>query len=636
MFDWLIYPALIAAVTVLYGLIGLPYAALLARYSKVLLCLAPIFGLSVLAIAGSWYSLLERPMSLQALLLVVALSGVTGVVILYRQYRRSDPASPGRPFRSAAASAAQLIGSCTAPWVVALVAITIFITPIVTMPILHGGFLTSFTSMNNDLASYILQATNLQQAGFGPTDFLVDPDFPQIGSLGDLARYDHTGASSLLASTALAFGIPVWKIASIAVLAAAACALPATYVMAHEVLRLRLRWCLVASAAGTLTVYLWYVTAQAFYAQIIAALLMAVQIAFFFRASRTGKFWPCVALSPVLLAAGWFTAPEVQLISSALLGIAVGLGLFQRRGAQALSGFANFAREYLRMLVFVAVAALFSLVLAIPRIKGAVEVLSSVGKDGVSGWKLNVFPSASVLLGFDGRSNPVNVSDHLGVFTGADALAWLILVCLLAGLIALAWVRRDGRTIPAFVMLGVLSLLSGVGIYLWGVDGYQTWKLIMTVSFIFLTLVAGIWLRVVRTESVRQAVIAILMIVVGMALMNGQRLWEYNLKDEVSMRTRIMSPELVALLRSPFLQRQEGVNIRLRDMYETMVAPVVYDRQAELSVPHYFVLDQPNGQGYPFACTVMSKDQGWPAHLAGTKPLVETKHYMVLGTPECK
>ena len=73
MFDWLIYPALIAAVTVLYGLIGLPYAALLARYSKVLLCLAPIFGLSVLAIAGSWYSLLERPMSRLPLLLVVAL-----------------------------------------------------------------------------------------------------------------------------------------------------------------------------------------------------------------------------------------------------------------------------------------------------------------------------------------------------------------------------------------------------------------------------------------------------------------------------------------------------------------------------------------------------------------------------------
>ena len=633
MFDWLIYPALIAAVTVLYGVIGLPYAALLARYSKVLLCLAPIFGLSVLAIAGSWYSLLERPMSRPLLLLVVAVSGFMGVLILFRQYRRSDSAWPGCPFRSAASSAIQLIGSCTAPWVVALVAITIFITPIVTMPILHGGFLTSFTSMNNDLASYILQATNLQQAGFGPTDFLVDPDFPQIGSLGDLARYDHTGASSLLASTALAFGIPVWKIASVAVLAAAACALPATYVMAHEILRLRLRWCLVASAAGTLTVYLWYVTAQAFYAQIVAALLMAVQIAVFFRASRTGKFWPCVALSPVLLAAGWFTAPEVQLISSALLGIVVGLALFQRRGGRALSGFAHFAREYLRMLVSVAVAALFSLVLAIPRIKGAVEVLSSVGKDG---WKLNVFPSASVLVGFDGRSNPVNVSDHLGVFTGADALAWLVLVCLLAGLIALAWVRRDGRTIPAFVMLGVLSLLSGVAIHLWGVDGYQTWKLIMTVSFIFLTLMAGIWLRLLRTETAHTAVMAILMIVVGMALTNGQRLWEYNLKDEVSMRTRIMSPELVDLLRSPFLQGQEGVNIRLRDMYETMVAPVVYDRQAELSVPHYFVWDDPNGQGYPFACTVMSKDQGWPAHLAGTKPIVETKHYMVLGTAGCR
>lgn len=636
MFDWLVYPALIIGIVIFYGLVGLPFAAVLARRSRVLLCLAPVFGLSILAIAGSWFSLLERPMNRSALVLVTAALTAGGLAILLRDYRQRLTLNPGRSAREQGTVISRLAAIVIAPWVIGLVAVTIFIMPIITMGLLEGGFVTSFTSLNNDLASYILLATNLQEAGFGPTELLVDQDLPGLGSLGDLARYDHTGATSLLASTSLMFGLPVWKIASVTVLVVTVSVTPAAYVFAYQILRIRLRWCLVAACVGSLTIYLWYITAQFFFAQIIAIVLVLGQMALFSRAARVHRFWPAAALAPVIIAAGWFCSPEVELISIPLICAVALVGLLQRPDVNLRGWTLRFVRSYCALLVWVAVAVAASLVLAIPRIKGAIEVLSSVGKDNIAGWTLNLFGSGAALVGIDGRSDPADPNIQLQGVTGVDWISWLLIVLLLVGLVTLSIARKDRRAGIGLLLIAALLLLGGYGVVRWGGSGYQTWKLLVTLSFATLTLIAATWLRLLRTGGARQFVLAALMTAVGMSIVNGQHAWDPNLSSPTAMRSRIINPELVALLRSPFLQRQEGANMRLQGMFETMAAPAVYDRSAEMSGPHYFGSDNPDGQGYPFPCTVMSKGVEKSPQLVGTRVVRQTENYVVLGTKDCK
>ena len=637
MFDWLIYPALMATTPCFYAAVGLPFAAILARHSRVLLCLAPIFGMSILAIVGSWYSLLEQPMNRPALLVAAVILGVTGLTMLLRNVRFVAHRL-GRSISDVVTvrAAARVFGVVATPWFIAIAALTIFVLPIITTELLAGGFVTSFTSANNDLASYILQATNLQQAGFGPTEMIRDVDLPMVGSVGDLARFDHTGASALLASTAVFWGMPVWKSATVTVLSVSAAVFPAAYVMAYQVLRVRLRWCLVAACAGSVTIYFWYLVSQGFFAQITAVMLLLTQLALVVWMARKRCIWVAVALLPIPMAAAWYCSPEQELITIPLLVLGLLVGLIQGRQAYPSRNEGRFAWDYGRLIGWLALSVIVSLLLAVPRIKGAIDVVASVGKGDIAGWPMTFAGSLSALLGVEAASSPTDPNVQLEKLTYADALSAIAFVGLIAWIVATAARRRDGVTARVGLIVFPMVLLVAYGSLRWGTTAYQTWKLAFTLSFALLTLLYATWIALTRTMIARRLVGCTLLLLVFLSLINGQRMWEFNLSSSLVARSRMISPELVQLLQSPFMQRQEGANMKLNGYFETMVAPVVYDRRAALSGRYYFDDGFPDGQGFPFACTVLSRDLPRPESLSDARVVKRTRNYVVLGTGDCR
>jgi len=631
-----VYPFLLLGVVAFYCALGLPVAALLARRSLYFLSFSPIFGFALLSIAGSWYALLEVQMNRAALIVTVVAALLVGVWILRMDGSFGVAESGARTAK--ATVGAQIRGYLLAfmPVIIGILGLTFFVMPMITSELLESGFVTSFTSDNNDLASYILQATNVAQAGFGPTEILVDPDLIGFGSLGDVARYDHTGASALLASTSVMFGLPVWKVATVSVLAAASCLVPAVVVFVRQVSGLRLRWCLIAGTVATFTVYFWYMTSQGFYAQLLAACLVVAELALFTWAGRGGDRIVFVAASAVLIAAGWFISPEVQLLALVLLPLVALAGLLQHGDDHKPTYKSWFIKPYLALIGWMAAAVVASLVLAVPRIKGAIEVLTSVSGQTSAGWPLNLGGSGASLLGIEGRVPGGDPNAQLTLVTGADVLAWLLLFVLLALLVVVTVKRKDGRAAMALVILAAIVGLIGVGIVRWGPTGYQTWKLIITLSAPAIALICGVCFLVAKTTQIRQAVAAVMLLLVGVSLANGQAIWTKNLASNDVARSRMMSPELVGLLRSPFLQQQQGLNVHLSPYFETMVAPAVYDKAAALSAPHYFSEPSDNGRGFPFPCTVMASAAPRPPQLAGTKVVKRTANYIVLGTAQCR
>ena len=633
---WLVYPALLTATIFFWAVVGLPFAVPLARRSKVFLSLAPIFGFCLLAVAGSWYSLLQIPMN-RALLLIVALGlGVYGAWLGWRQLRKgqSEGAAEADPeLRSK--SVGRVVAVATVPWLVGVLGLTVFVIPIVTSALLAGGFLTSFTSTNVDLASYILQGTNLQQAGFGPTDFLVDPDFPQFGSLGDIARFDHTGASALMATTAVAFGLPVWQMATVVLLAVGVCVIPAAFVFAYRVVRIRLRWCMIAATVGTFTTYFWFIQAQGYFPQVALIAILMAQLAVFIWASRVNARSHAIVAGGLLITAGWYISPEVELIAVALIAVAVLAGLLQRPQATR-SGLKDVVRALLSWALVVIAAVVVSLVVAIPRIKGAIDVVASTTADAVAGYELNLFGSMSVLLGIDGRAPDEKPLTQIVAQNGTDGLAWLVVMAAVLTLVGLTIIRRDRRAALAFILVAVFAAVAVVGTAKWGPTSYQAWKLIITLSVPTIVLLVGIAFAVARTLAGRQVVAATLLVILGLSLANGQDAWKKNLQSPDALRTYMVSPELVGLLESPFMQRQQGANFRLATVFETMSAPAVYNRPSEMSTPTYFDVNDVDGQGFPFACTVIERSLTKPVRLANTTVVKETPNYLVLGTPDCR
>lgn len=635
--NWLIYPFTLTVSVTFFALVGLPIAAILARKSRILLCLAPIFGMSILAIAGSWYSLLERPMNRPTLVTTAIVLGLVGLVLLWRDYQRtSSLAHPDRPSSESRARAIKLLGVVLAPWGIGIVVLTFFILPIITMDLLAGGFLTSFTSENNDLGSYILQATNLQQAGFGPTEILKEVAVEEVGSIGDLARFDHTGASALMAANAVFLGMPVWKTATITVLAVSTALLPGSYLLAHQVLRIRLRWSMVAAAVGTLTVFFWYLVVQGFYAQIISISLMLAQLAVVVWAARTQQRWVMVGALPILIAACWYCSPEQELVFVPLLGIGALVGLASKsKGSIQLR-----SRKFLVLCgttaIWLGIGLLVSLAVAAPRIKGALGVLATVGKDEIAGWPLTIGGSGAALMGINDIRETSGPSGYVEFMTTLDLVYWILLTVLIAWLIVTAIYRRDRPIALAFVLVIPMALIVAFGGFHWGPNAYQTWKLAMTLSFAILTLIGAMWLAATKSLVAKAVVTGVLLAIVGLSVVLSHRLWDFNLQTAATQRARVINPELVGLLRSPFLQRQEGINIRLDTNFQTMAAPAVYDKQAEMSAGNYFDGALLDGKGFPFACTVMIKDRPRPPELANTQIVKRTKNYIVLGTTECK
>lgn len=633
---WLVYPALLSAVVAFWAAVGLPFAALLAGRSKVFLTLAPVFGLCVLAVTGSWYSLLQVSMS-RILILILALGlGVLGGWIAWRQLLARDGKVAGSEGTQAHALPKRRLAAVTAvPWLVGVIGMTIFVIPIITSTLLAGGFLTSFTSTNVDLASYILQGTNLQQAGFGPTDVLLDPDFPEFGSLGDIARFDHTGASALMATTAVAFGLPVWQMATVVLFAVGVCVVPSAFAFVYHVTRIQLRWSLIAAAAGTFTTYFWFIQAQGYFPQVSLIAILMAQLAVFTWAARADERALAIFAGGLLITAGWYISPEVELIAVALVGVAAVVGLLQRRpGFRADRQ--RFVRDLGVWILVVGAAVGLSLVAAIPRIKGAIDVVKSTTADAVAGYEVDLFGSVSVLLGIDGRAPDEKPLTQLVAQTGVDGLAWLLVMIAVMVLVGLTIIRRDRRAGISFIFVMVFTAIAVVGVIKWGPTAYQAWKLVVTLSVPLITLLAGIAFAVARTRDARQLIAAPLLVIVGLSLANGQDGWKKNLQSPENLRTFMISPELVGLLESPFMQRQEGANIRLATVFETMAAPAIYNRPSEMSTRTYFNVNEPDGQGFPFACTVIEKSLTRPAQLANTTVVKETPNYVVLGTPECR
>lgn len=629
---WLDYPFGVLLVLLILGLAGLPIAATLAGRDLSMLGLAPVYGLCVFAIAETWFALTSMPMNRLFVLAATALLCLLGAATVLHRHGRLQVAQrrpdggriwlriqlPDWSPRSYSAFAWQRLVD-NAGWLLAIVVVTLFVLPMITSAMLPPGFLTSFTSANYDLGTYIAEATNLQAAGNGDAGIYAFP-------IGEFGKYDHPAAHSLLAVIATVFGLPVWKIAMLVLLAILCCLLYSMYFLIHQLSGLGKVTSLIIGLVSTFSVYIWYVASNVYLGQLIAVTLIALELGISIWAVRQAKAPMLLLGLSVPIAAGFLADPGTQLIGLGLVVASLLAGHLLSPEGSRLRPFGSTLSSLLRLAGWYLAALGVAALLVLPFLAGSIEVLAYVQGADIAGWSLNLKGSISALLGLDGE---------IGTVHSIDKPLLLALGLLLAYACGFALFKRDRRSLIAIGLLAFVLVPVGLGVAKWGATGYQTWKLFISMSPFLVGLALIVVFRAFpwRPVSVLVSVTAVLVLCGN--VIGGAGMWNWNLANSEAFRTRMVSTELADLLATPLVQRQNGVNIALGGFFETIVGPAVLGKLAAVPImPDY--PGAPIAENLaPFACTVADRAVAAAAGVGRSQIVMETRNYVVYSSPTC-
>src|SRR4051794_18076856 len=203
-FGWVKYPFGALVVLAFVTVLGLPYAVMARRrLPAYCLLLTPHVGMAVLVLGVTWYAFLGEPLRWW-LLYLVALLVLAGVA--FRERGSLRPVRPGLR-----ATALGLL-----PWLLGIGMATAVLLPALSSAVLPPGLVTSFTLTNNDVGSYVAEASNMAKAGFDNAGlyFHWTPGSDPASTFA--ARQDHTGGNAFMAAVAAILGQPVWKVGEIA------------------------------------------------------------------------------------------------------------------------------------------------------------------------------------------------------------------------------------------------------------------------------------------------------------------------------------------------------------------------------------------------------------------------------------
>lgn len=461
------------------------------------------------------------------------------------------------------------------------------------------GFGTSATWTNNDLGAYIQMATNVSETGIG------DAGLTTGWNAGYQASFDHPGAHALFAAFARLLHREPYQI-GIVLMATIIATLFLGGIAA--VGRITQKKSSVGLAIALLVVVtnppMMAAVANFFFPQITSiSIAMTFGVIFLgLRSSREsiGGYF----LLGLLTATTWLISIEIAAVMMTLISFFV---LAQNASTSKLT---SLLRVFFGHIGVFAVLALVKYKL----LKSQFDVMTQMSASGVAGWKSN-FASPSMLLGF--------IPNQFGGPYSNGTRFWdLLLGIALIGLIAYALSRKLAK-LNVGVGIFVLFLICLVAIQKWGIDAYQTWKLITTFTPFFFVLLAVLLCSIQIKENV-VAWAFLPLLTVGATFSWSGSIW----KDSSAS---YLSRELAQITHTSEIDRQDGLNVVLNPFFETMAASVMSGVPTRMSSPSYYYF---NGQEILYRCTLTTEEK--LASLSKHGPVIAQRgKYVLVGTPRC-
>ncbi|HEX7095092.1 MAG TPA: hypothetical protein VF183_04375 [Acidimicrobiales bacterium] len=437
---------------------------------------------------------------------------------------------------------------------------------------------TVMTQGNNDAPSYALISQHLLDHGPEEAGNIVGYH------AGSRSLEFSGGACALLAGAASLTGFDVWKVMTPMMLVTVSLGAYAVALLVREVLgRERTALAGVASVLGFSVLYVAYLVAQWFFAQLVCMGLVVTVVATLFVAVRSRSRRDLVAAVGVvalLFAGGLFIYPHMAVVGAAvLLPIAAvdhsSMHGLVRRGATTAFAF---------------VAALVLTVLVVPGLAvDAVETTEELA--GVeAGWPFGaIYPTD--MLGF--QTSPAASRGAGTAFVSAVAVA-AVAIC---GLVI--WRRGRGDVALPLLAGGATVLGTYVVVYAKEGESYRQWKwltffLPVFVAFSVALVSAAIPLARHFADSWRPALVGLLgayaAVVVGFAgnagfPLNGSTAYPRVTLDQISLHGDARLKNLPAL------------HINTSPYWETMwLAYFLRDVPVTLAQPTYYAVAAPSGE----------------------------------------
>jgi hypothetical protein len=615
---WVKYPIAVACVIVYLTIVGLPYVfASTRKLPSYFLILTPNLGMATVITAASLYGFVGSAVSP---LLVYAFAFVFAALAALLLVRNGSVKWDRQSLRQSLRAAG---GSVAWPWTLGIALVTIFMYPAIS---LGHGYMTTFVTSNNDVGSYLAEATNFAVSGFRNAGYWFGWDGGSDASTL-AAKTDHTGVSAILAAIAALFGQPVWKVGTVTMMVAGSSLVAGTVAYCRSICELTDRTSLVIGAFASSSLVVWYMASNYFLAQVICVSLLLGQLTLVNLACDHEWDWRIVVSLGLLAAATILASPEFQTVAVALAVATMSIkalvdalaGNPKAEVARKLGG--GFVRYGLSMglaiaLVFPFLSGLF----------GRVQRISDV--NGVVGWSLDPSNLPATLFG---------VPDSFAVSsTGISNLLYVLCgVAVVAGIVR-GYRKSNRKMLAAAIMTVVFFAACGVAGHRWGWATYQSWKLIFALTVPILVTIVALGLKLLP-KSWREATLAIMIAIIGINLGGGEANWTPTRVETRGMLVNSLSSELTEFLESPEVQRQTGINFYMPSMWQTLAVPGVYGGKGAMSSPSYISSAKPGPK--PYSCSLFERSLYHPAKGPRAKKdhvVAGTANYVLVATPSCR
>ena len=461
------------------------------------------------------------------------------------------------------------------------------------------GFGTSTTWTNNDLGAYIQMATNVGKSGVRDAGLITG------WNVGLQASFDHPSAHSFFAAVARILNRQPYQVGIVLMAVVVALIFLGAISVVRQLSPSKSYSLLLVSALVVINPPVVASICNFFYPQLFSLSIVFGYVGLALMICRDPKNrWGSVFLA--LLSSGVFLiSVEIAAMMIPLVSIFVLVNNPRNLWKQIVLRIAG------------AHTAVFGIFLLAERdlFKSQFDVLTKLSSSGVAGWKSN-FASPSMIFGLAPNQYSGPYSSGTRLF---DALILLTLI-----VICIVRVVQNRKNSIVVVSLFSLFGLVVVATKRWGIDGYQTWKLITALTPFFMLLLL-VLLLVTKNKEKSVSAIAVAMFTIGATFSWTGSIW----KD--GQASSYINVDLAQVLNLEKTSTQTGLNVFLAPYFETMAASVISGAPTRMVSPHYQL-----GQGQPilYRCTITTVDKLplLPEH----GPIVAQRgQYVLVGTPAC-
>ena len=482
------------------------------------------------------------------------------------------------------------------------IGIVVGFVPYLTLMMQSGfpvGFGTSASWTNNDLGIYIQMATNVGRSG------VADAGLIEGWNAGLQASFDHPGAHALFASVSRILQREPYQVGIVLMATVMAVMFLASITVIARISKREVTPLLMIGAAFVVVnPPLIAASTNFFFPHLVSIGLSVGFLALLLMINETKTSRGAFLILGCLTTATVLISVEISVVMMSLVSLFV-LCRKTANGRLSLIG---------HLILSHAVVLGMGLILCFSLFKSQIDVMTRITDSGVAGWKTN-YVSPSMLLGL--------VPTQFGGPYSSGVRFWDLVFAfgLLVLLGVLTYKTKIDRTIGSTII--ALCIFVAIGVQRWGIDGYQTWKLVTTFAP-FLMILLFIVLLAIGSAGASSAWLLIPLITVGATFSWSGSIWK-------EPAASFLSVDLTQITQSVEIRRQARLNVLIEPFFETMAASVMSGVPSRMSSPTYPFFE---GQELVHQCTLATDETLKSIENPG--PIVARRgRYVLVGTPVC-